>query len=74
MNGAEQRQYWLDTMIQISDPVLSALAGRELKSAMPVDFNRERSDYAYLEALGRTACGIVPWIELGGLTGELLFY
>lgn len=70
MNGLEQRKYWLDLMIQIGDPVLSSLAQRKLKDSLPVDPNNERSRFAPLEAFGRLACGIAPWLELQDLEGE----
>jgi hypothetical protein len=70
MNASEQRRYWLDTLVTIGEPVLSALSQRQLKEKLPTDFHPERSVFAHLEAFGRLACGIAPWLELRGLTGE----
>ncbi|WP_054023559.1 DUF2264 domain-containing protein [Bacillus sp. FJAT-28004] len=70
MIATKQRKYWLDTMIKIAEPVLSSLAQRKLKEKLPTEFNSHRSQFAYLEAFGRLACGIAPWIELNDLKGE----
>ncbi|WP_028550730.1 DUF2264 domain-containing protein [Paenibacillus sp. UNC451MF] len=51
-------------------PVLEALAERRLKERMPVQGRADRSEYTYLEALGRLLSGMAPWLELTGLSGE----
>lgn len=61
------RTYWLETMLSIGNPVLDALSRRELKQRLPNEFHVDRSEFAPLEALGRLACGIAPWLELQGL-------
>ncbi len=61
----ETRQYWLDTMVRITSPVLENLSCGKLKEKMPVEHKdgvTDRADYTYLEALGRTVCGIAPWL------------
>ncbi len=68
--GPEDRQYWLNTLDRIARPVLGALSQRKLKATMPVESLRpqlqaDRAKYTHLEALGRTLCGIAPWLELG---------
>lgn len=65
-----ERKYWLDTMHRIASPVIEHLAQGELKKALPLTFHPEKSSYACLEAFGRTAQGIAPWLALKGLTGE----
>ncbi len=68
-----QRAYWLDTMLKIADPVLRNLADGKLCEKMPVECKAEKDTrirFTYLEALGRTLCGIAPWLECKGLTGE----
>lgn len=70
MKQEETRQYWLETMLRIAEPVLKTLAKRELRQRMPVeqrDF--DRTPYAHLEAFGRTLCGIAPWLEAEGVKG-----
>lgn len=66
-SGAADREYWLSSMLRISDPVLRHTAAGTLKASMPYespDTQQTRSDFAYLEALGRTLCGVAPWLEL----------
>ena len=66
------RNEWIKAMRSIAQPVLSHMACGTLQKAMPLRGNdltgKERC--TYLEALGRTICGIAPWLELPGLTGE----
>ena len=66
----EARAYWLQTMLKIADPVLKNLAAGTLKQNMPTVFHPDRAEYMHLEAFGRSVCGIAPWLELDGLTGE----
>ena len=66
----EARACWLQTMLKIADPVLKNLAAGTLKQNMPMVFHPDRAEYMHLEALGRTVCGIAPWLELDDLTGE----
>ncbi|MFD2614402.1 DUF2264 domain-containing protein [Paenibacillus gansuensis] len=64
------RQYWVDSMCRIAEPVLEALAARELKQRLPHKGKwQERSPFAYLEALGRTLAGLAPWLEGGETSG-----
>src|SRR5205823_1340557 len=44
------REYWLDVLTRLTEPVLTNLA--------------ERRDYTHLEAVGRLLTGIAPWLEL----------
>jgi hypothetical protein len=70
MNSTKHRKYWLDTMLQIGNPVLDALSQKKLKERLPTEFHSDRSKFAYLEAFARLACGMAPWLELEGLEGE----
>jgi hypothetical protein len=56
-------------MLKISLPVLENLANDRLKENLP-DINPKCHKNALLEAFGRTAYGISPWLELNDLTGE----
>ena len=62
----DKRKYWVENLIKIIDPVLTNCANDNLKNAMPLYGKavEKRGQYAYLEALGRTICGIAPWLEL----------
>ncbi len=65
--GKEDRELWVKTLTKIADPVLINLANNTLKMNMPqesLDKNRVKK-YSHLEAVGRTVCGISPWLELG---------
>lgn len=65
-SGTEERELWVNTLIKIADPVLSNLADGTLKAKMPLEgLNDKRLWSAHLEAVGRTFCGIAPWLELG---------
>ncbi len=66
------RQEWLQAMLEIAGPVLEKMAEGTLQKDMPLcgsDLNG-KEHCTYLEALGRTVCGIAPWLELSGLQGE----
>lgn len=58
------RQEWLEAMIRIVNPVLDALESGELKRRLPLEFHKERSEHAPLEAFGRSVLGLAPWLEL----------
>lgn len=67
--GFSEREYLVNTLIKIADPVLGALNNNQLKLLMPVESapkqEADRKNYTYLEALGRTLAGMAPWLELG---------
>lgn len=65
-DGLKTRKYWVSMLDKISYPVISSLANDELKEKMPIETKIDRAyKVAYLEAFGRTFCGIAPWLELG---------
>ena len=67
------REYWLDTMLDIAGPVIFALEQDSLRKQMPVECKAKedgREQFTYLEALGRTLCGVAPWLGCKGLNGE----
>jgi hypothetical protein len=64
--GADDRAFAVKTLTQIAGPVLTALADGKLKVVLPAhDWERSRTNFAPLEAFGRTLAGIAPWLELG---------
>lgn len=64
--GAEDRAFWVETMVKIADPVLINLSNETLKKNMPYEsLTKQRTQVAHLEAVGRLVCGIAPWLELG---------
>lgn len=64
---SNDRQYWLDALVRISRPVLTAFAEKRLSRDMPIgglsDEREGRRKFASLEALGRTLTGMAPWLE-----------
>ncbi len=64
-----EREYLVNTLIKIADPVLDALSKNQSKAQMPVESasgkGSDRRKVTYLEALGRTLAGMAPWLELG---------
>lgn len=83
INESDDRAYWCGMAYKISYPVLEALSRQQLKATMPTELSTgmpaEKRECSYLEALGRTLCGIAPWLELhiddteeGGMRKELL--
>ena len=66
--GAEDRAYWVETLTKIAEPVWSNLSRGTLKQNMPFEsLSRAplRKEVSYLEAVGRSLCGMAPWLELG---------
>lgn len=66
--GAQGRAEWVEEMTRIAGPVLENLALGTLKANMPFESLSKdplRKEVSYLEAFGRTVCGIAPWLELG---------
>ncbi len=66
--GSDDRQVWVDAAVRIATPVLQNLADGTLKKNMPFESlstDPDRHEVSHLEAVGRTICGIAPWLELG---------
>ena len=66
--GMDDRRLWVETLDRIARPVLENLAAGTLKKNMPFEsLSSEplRREVSYLEAVGRSICGIAPWLELG---------
>jgi hypothetical protein len=64
------RAAWIESLTTISSPVLYNLSKNTLRLSMPVETTSEGSPrgrelVSHLEAVGRTICGISPWLELG---------
>lgn len=68
-NIQDKRDYYVNMLVQIADPVLTNLANDDLKANMPVEKALNpyggREDVTHLEAVGRTLAGMAPWLELG---------
>ncbi len=66
-DGIAEREFYVQTLTKIADPVLVALSQNKLKSTMPVEAKvaKDRVYSTYLEAFGRLIDGMAPWLELG---------
>lgn len=65
-DGKRERQYCVEILTRIADPVLTALSKNELRKKMPVESNNSQRNYStHLEAFGRLLSGMAPWLELG---------
>ncbi len=69
LNPKKVREYYVQSLVKIADPVLTNLSKGELKKNMPVELSPgawdDRTQVTYLEAFGRTLSGMAPWLELG---------
>ena len=62
------REYWAALLFKISYPVVHALSVDSLKATMPLetskDYYLKADKVSHLEAVGRTAIGLAPWLSL----------
>ena len=71
MNNLNDREYWLEIMTKIAEPVLINGANRTLKKNFPrvesitLHGGAPRCTCGPIEAVARTLSGIAPWLELG---------
>ena len=61
------RVYWISQLEKLAKPIMESLAQDSLKEKMPVYMNQ---DYQYLEAFGRTFCGMSRWLDLKDNSNE----
>ena len=67
-DGSSDRKLWVETLTKVAGPVLENLAAGTLKHNLPYETLNSDPGHkvvSYLEAVGRTICGIAPWLELG---------
>ena len=63
----QDRELWLNFLINLSYPILKNLANQNLKKTMQIEvspYYGRTKDIAYTEAFCRLLCGIAPWLEL----------
>ncbi|MFV0564600.1 MAG: DUF2264 domain-containing protein [Flavobacteriaceae bacterium] len=61
------RKYWASLLYKMMDPVFANLANNTLVKNMPVEKPSQydgRKNVTYLEAVGRAAAGMAPWLAL----------
>lgn len=67
----KNRKDWVKLLKKIATPVLENAAKQQLKKVMPVETNGEgRGKFSHIEAIGRSICGIAPWLENDPDAGE----
>ena len=60
----ECRQYWVDMLTKIAEPVLVNFKNRTLHKNLVIETRGvDREKYKGLEILGRTISGLAPWLE-----------
>ena len=61
----QDRRMWVEYLVKVADPVLSNTAAGTLKENMPYvgHTKKDTRKFSYLEAFGRTLCGVAPWLE-----------
>jgi len=61
------REYWIEVVRRVSEPVLEAVSKGQLRARMPVEaaagLVEARSKSTHLEAFGRLVSGLAPWLE-----------
>jgi hypothetical protein len=71
--GGEDRDYWIEVIRRVSEPVLEAVSKEQLRARMPVEavvgLVEARSKSTHLEAFGRLISGLAPWLENGDVSG-----
>ncbi len=62
------REYWVEMLCKLSEPILSNMSKGELKKNMVVElsptWDGRTKNVTYLEAFGRLMAGIAPWFNL----------
>ncbi|MFP4353094.1 MAG: DUF2264 domain-containing protein [Puniceicoccaceae bacterium] len=76
--NASPRNFWIETLLKVVNPVFDALAEGRLREEMPVERRDsdtpDRASVAHLEAVGRCLQGVAPWFaceEVGKEEGTL---
>lgn len=68
------RNAWIARLERMARPLLESWAAGELRQRMPIEQQADcapgRSATAHLEAVGRLAAGIAPWLDCSGLEGD----
>lgn len=61
-----KKDQFIITCEQLINPLHEHMAAGTIKNCLPIT-NKERHEYACLEAIGRTLCGIAPFVETSEL-------
>jgi hypothetical protein len=67
-SGLQDRDYWINTLYKIVNPVVKNMAAGTLKKNLPLEkgpgYSLNVTKVTYMEAVGRTMVGIAPWLAL----------
>ncbi|NIP30713.1 MAG: DUF2264 domain-containing protein [Candidatus Dadabacteria bacterium] len=68
------REFWIDILVRIANPVFESLSKDKLRETMPYEQseNSDRYKFTHLEAFGRSLSGVGPWINLKECIGNEL--
>ncbi|MDH8701135.1 hypothetical protein M2138_000474 [Dysgonomonadaceae bacterium PH5-43] len=62
------REYWVNLMCKIAQPILEPMSKGELKQTMNVElsptWDKRNVNVTYMEAFGRLMAGVAPWFNL----------
>jgi len=68
VTGAQDREYWVNTLYNIVNPVVKNMAAGTLKQNLPLEkgpgYSLNVTKVTYMEAVGRTMDGLAPWLAL----------
>lgn len=66
--GLQDREYWVNTLYKIVNPVVKNMAAGTLKQNLPLEkgpgYSLNVTKVTYMEAVGRTMDGLAPWLAL----------
>jgi hypothetical protein len=66
--SAQDREYWVNTLYKIVNPVVKNMAAGTLKQNLPLEkgpgYSLNVTKVTYMEAVGRTMDGLAPWLAL----------
>ncbi|MDU1891217.1 MAG: DUF2264 domain-containing protein [Dysgonomonas sp.] len=68
-SGSDDREYWVELLCRMSEPIMRNMSKGELHKNMKMQFgpawdkNRNK-EVGYLEAFGRLLAGLAPWLGL----------
>ena len=66
--GHQDREYWVNTLYKIVNPVVKNMAAGTLKQNLPLEkgpgYSLNVTKVTYMEAVGRTMDGLAPWLAL----------
>nr|HMP32147.1 DUF2264 domain-containing protein [Saprospiraceae bacterium] len=73
-NKTNNREFWVQTLLKIINPIVDNMASGTLKARMPLytgpNYYLSVEKVTYLEAVGRTVAGIAPWLALKDDTSD----